>query len=292
MALMLLAILLVLAAAHAAPDLVRLRDYGWLRTLLQRWSSGEDGHRARPAWALPLAVLLLAALVQLALRHVLFGLPAFAFAVLALFYAWGPRDLDVDIEAVLKAPDGERRQGAAQALAAERADVRVLLSALPGAAFEAALSRWFGVFFWFLLLGPAGALGYRALQLVARHPAFRVGSDAQGRARMEQLARAADWAPAHLMALTLALVAGFDAVLAAWREFHVAHGRGYFTLDLGFLPAVARAGVDADLADDEAGDAPVGNPLRELADARAMLRRILIAWLAVIALVAISGLVH
>ena len=49
------------------------------------------------------------------------------------------------------------------------------------------------------------------------------------------------------VALALAIASDFDAVLRAWRSYHERHGQGYFTLDLGFLSAIARAGVDADV---------------------------------------------
>ncbi len=296
MALTLLAILLVIAAAHALPDMRRLRDFSWLRAWAERWPGAHDG-AAPGAWPLallPLLVVLACLLLQQALGGVLFGLPAFAFAVIVLFYAWGPRDLDGDIETVLKAPDGERRDAAAQSLRADPAREHLPLEAAPlvEAAFASALSRWFGVLFWFLLLGAAGALGYRVVQLLARHAALGANLDPAQRGPLERTARILDWAPAHLMALTLALVSEFDAVMRTWRGWHAAHGKGYFTLDLGFLGALARAGIDADVVAGDGYAADVSNPLLELADARTVLRRILAVWLALIALVAVSGLAH
>ena len=43
MALTLLAVLLVLACAYALPDLLRLRDFSWLRVWLARWPGADDG---------------------------------------------------------------------------------------------------------------------------------------------------------------------------------------------------------------------------------------------------------
>ncbi len=296
MALTLLALLIALGTAYALPDLRRLREFLWLRAVLRHWP-GEEEHEPHEAWRillLPLLIFLLCGLVQLALRHTLLGLPAFAFATAVLYYAWGPRDLDVDIQEVLDAPDGERRLAAAQALCPDLASEPLPLAAAPlvEASFGSALSRWFGVLFWFVLLGPAGALGYRVVQLLARHAAIGAGIASASRAWLERCARVLDWAPAHLMVLSLALVSEFDAVLDSWRGYHRAHGRGFFTLDLGFVAAVARASVDADV---EAGDgyvAEVSDPLHELADARTVLRRVLLVWLALIALAGISGLAH
>ena len=144
--------------------------------------------------------------------------------------------------------------------------------------------------FWFVVLGPAGALGYRvdAAARAPLRPSPHVDRCAQ-HDLLDRTARVLDWAPAHLMALTLALVSEFDAVITTWRDYHAAHGQGYFTLDLGFLGALARAGIDADVVADDGYAADVDDPLLELADARTVLRRILVVWLALIALVALVG---
>ena len=294
MALTLLAVLLVVAGSHALPDLARWRDFAWLRVWLAQGRRAPDGASRFPVVALPLLLVVLCALIQFALEHVLFGLPAFAFAVLVLFYAWGPRDLDADIDAVLKAPDSERRNAAAQALRPDAASAPLPFESTPlvEAVFASALSRWFGVLFWFVVMGPAGALGYRVVQLLARHPAFTAEIDAGQRPLLERCALVLDWAPAHLLALTLALVSEFDTVVKTWRDYHAAHGKGYFTLDLGFLPVLAKAGIEADVIAGDGYASDVSDPLVELADARTVLRRVLVAWLAVIALLALAGLMR
>jgi AmpE protein len=293
MAITLLAIVLVLAASRALPDLARLRDFSWLQIWLMRWH-GDGAQSARPVLLLPALLFVLCALIQAALDHVLFGLPLFAFAVVVLFFCWGPRELDADIDAVLKAPDRDQRLAAAQALRPDSAHAPLPLeaTALVEATFASALSRWFGVLFWFVLLGPAGALGYRMIQLIARHASFADELDARQHEIAERTARILDWAPAHLVALTLALVSDFDAVLHTWREYHAAHGQGFFSLDLGFLGALARAGVDADVIAGDGYATDVNDPLNELADARRVLRRVLVTWLAVLALMVLAGWVN
>ena len=289
-----LAIVLVLAASHAMPDLSRLRDFSWLRIWLARWTGDGTPKESRPVLLLVALVFALCALIQAALDDVLFGLPLFAFAVIMLFFCWGPRELDADVDAVLKAPDRDQRTAAAQALRPDPADQPLPLeaTALVESTFASALSRWFGVLFWFVVLGPAGALGYRMIQLLARNRAFAEGLDDRQHDLLERTARILDWAPAHLMALTLALVSDFDAVMRTWREYHAAHGQGYFTLDLGFLGALARAGVDADVVAGDGYATDVNDPVNELSDARRVLRRILVTWLAVLALMVLAGWVR
>lgn len=285
MAKTLIAILIVLVSTHSLPDLARYRRFAWLRG----WMGEGQGGSARTL-LVPGLILVVTALIQAALHRHWFGILELAFMIAVLYMSWGPRDLDVDIDAILSATDSAQRREAAQMLGKGVSEKPVFLtvSSLVESSFTAALSRQFGVLFWFALLGPVGALGYRLVQLLARSPAFReVAGD--HREVFERTALILDWAPAHLIAWTLALVSDFDATVRAWREYHQAHGQGYFTLDLGFLSAIARAGVDADVAAGDGGDESVGDPMAELADARVILRRVLYVWLAVIAVIVLGG---
>ncbi len=280
-----IAILLVIASTHALPDLARLRGFAWLRDVYAR-SASPPRDLVRIVW-LPLLLVIATGLVHAALHARWLGLLELAFMVAVLFLCWGPRDLDADIDAVLKAPDYDRRVAAAQALHADDAQGPLAFTApaLVAASFTAALSRHFGVLFWFVVAGPAGALAYRFVQLLARSPGFRdvIGGPHE---TLERAARLLDWAPAHLLAWSVALVSDFDAVVRSWRAYHASHGNGYFTLDLGFLAVIARAGVDADVV---AEDGSIGDPVAELADARVILRRVLLVWLTVIAVIVIGG---
>jgi AmpE protein len=281
MAIKFVAILLVLFLCHAAPDLARLREFSWWRKWLQ-----QLGHPPSAGAALALGVVapvLVCALVQWALRWPWFGLVEFLFAAAVLYYCWGPRDLERDVEAIDKASDGVQRATAAQALKLENDGADIVFDAahLVVATFHAGLKRWFGVLFWFAVLGPSGALLYRLAQLLA------TTADVSDRALAQKFAALLDWAPAHLMALSLALASNFDAVFTSWRDYHRAHPQGYASLDLGYLDAIARASVDADVAA-EAHDAQV--PLVALDDAMVLVRRVLVVWLTLIGLLVIGGL--
>jgi AmpE protein len=279
MATILVAILLVAFVSHVLPDLARLRDYAWWRAWLRWLGPPAPGVALAVGIGLP---VLACALVQMGLRTSWFGLVGFVFAVVVLFYCWGPRDLERDVEAIDKAPDGSARLAAAQALRRDgnTAELPFAAGDLVAATFEAALVRWFGVLFWFGLLGPCGALLYRLAQLLAAAPAEDTGT-------ARKFAALLDWLPAHLMALALALASNFDAVFTAWRDYHRAHAQGYANLDLGFLDAIARASVTADVAAD--GNADAHSPLVALDDAMVLVRRVLVVWLTLIALIVLGG---
>ena len=98
-----------------------------------------------------------------------------------------------------------------------------------------------------------------------------------------------DWLPAHFVALALAVASNFDAVFKTWRDWHATHA-DRFELNPGFLDAIARASVDADVeADDEFGRRDPHVPLVALSDAMVLVRRVLVVWLTVIALVVLGG---
>jgi AmpE protein len=281
MAIKLVAILLVLLACHVLPELARLRDHSWWRA----WLRGLGPANAAAALVLGVGLPVLACVVlQWALRGTWFGLLEFLLAVAVLYYCWGPRDLERDVEAIGKAPDAGARLAAAQVLRrdGDTAELPPTAENLVSATFGAALARWFGVLFWFVVLGPCGALLYRLAQLL-------VGSSTPEAAGMvRKFAALLDWLPAHLMALALALASNFDAVFTTWRDYHRAHPQGYASLDAGFLDAIARASVAADVAAADT-DADAQNPAIALEEAMVLVRRVLVVWLTLIALIVLGG---
>jgi len=303
MAIRLLVVLVVMLLIHLLPTIPRYRRHGWFH----RWTdqhADSDG-AAFVAWTL-LPPLIVCALVSV----VLWQLPMMAalwavFAGVVLAYSLGPRDLEHDIDAVLEAQDDESRLAAAQHLRAndEHDPLPLTAPCVVHATVWAGLQRRFAVIFWFLLMGPVGALGYRLVRLLlvegppASEPAAQAhdgeaataGPPARGRAAARRLGEILDWPAAHLMVLAMALVSDFDAVTRAWRAWHADPRNAARSFDPGFLSAVARAGVDADVEAGDGGVADTGDVLVELADAKRLLRRVLVVWLAVAALIVLGG---
>ena len=79
-------------------------------------------------------------------------------------------------------------------------------------------------------------------------------------------------------------------VMKTWRDYHAAHDYNYFTLDLGFLTAIARATVNTDIsADSDNYAADIHSPLIALENALHLVRRVLVVWLTVLALLVLAG---
>jgi AmpE protein len=284
-----LATLIVVVLGHVLPEYARLRDYGWYR----RWlasagrSLGEQSFwTSAIGLLLSLGVPLLAVgLLQWLLRGQLYGFASFALALVALYYAWGPRDLDLDAEAAAAAPEGEARRAAFAVLAGHPAGGH---DAAVSAVMSAALSRWFGTLFWFLLLGAVGAIGYRLVQLTARSSEYENAVPPAQHAFALRLAALLDWPVAHLMTLALAIAADFDRVLHAWREWHAAERSD--PLDTSFLGGAALALVR--VAEEEEGNDGGGDALASaLQQALALCWRVLLVWLVVLALMVLAGFI-
>jgi len=295
MALTLIAVGLALVFGRLAPGLIALRRYGWFIAWLQwlgRVFGGQSVWQGR--FGLLIGVGLPVALVgagQWLLDDRAYGLPAFGFALLALLYTWGPRDLDLDVDTVIEATDPEARRAAAASLFPEGGEPVIEGPALVEAVFRCALWRWFGVLFWFLVLGASGAILYRLVSLSAQGEAQRTLPPAQNQAARLFIA-ILNWPVAHLMSFGLALAANFDGVLAAWRDWHA---NGGLRLDIGFLGAAARASVVCELIEEDAYaiDGPAQAPaLLELRDAMSLVWRVLLLWLAVIAIFVVAGFVN
>ena len=296
----LIAAVVALVLGHLAQSLAAsVRHYGWYADWL-RWLGARFPEDSiwRGRWGIALALvppLLAVGLFQLALDEPLYGLAGLVFGIAALFYAWGPRDLDLDVDAIVAAPDAAGRREAASRLWPEGATPSLDGGSLVEAVFRNALRRWFGVLFWFLLLGAFGAVLYRLTELAAEGEAAQElpGETAAG---ARTLLAILEWPVAQLLTLAMALVGNFDTVLGAWRE----SGGASLSLDNRFLGAVARASVKTELAEEAADYAEdngsgaaalTGSELPELRDAMSLVWRSLLVWLAVLALFVIAGFV-
>ncbi|GAA5003890.1 hypothetical protein FNZ56_07655 [Pseudoluteimonas lycopersici] len=283
-----------LVLGHVAQGLAEaVRRHGWFDDGL-RWigAKSQAGGFWHGRWGIALALLpplLVVALLQWMLDTPLYGAVGLLFGIGVLFYCWGPRDLDLDVDVIVDAPDIAARDAAISRLSPSGSDMPTLIVAV----LHAARRRWFGVLFWFLLLGAFGAALYRLAALAAEDDAALLPDE--NAAGAKRLLAWLDWPVSQLMALFMALVGDFDTVLSAWKQ----NGGAGFDANADFLGAVGRASVRSELADDAQDYADAGEtdseiardlgPMPELRDAMSLVWRTLVAWLAVIALFVIAG---
>lgn len=174
----------------------------------------------------------------------------------------------------------ERGDKAAAALVAER-DLGVtaegqdsVLTEVRAALVREVLQGYMVTVFWFALLGPAGALGYRLLRLLADQ------ADSSAASPASALAHALEWIPARLLAASFALVGHFDHVRAELADVVL---RWELPSDV-LVHRAAEAALNG-------GSGPLAgsDAVGVLADTRTLLVRALVAWAVALALLAVLG---
>ena len=202
-----------------------LRRFGVVQRLVDGFArKAGSGVLAGPAGVvLLLVVCLLPVYLILGWLMGLSVVVAFLLSLAVLVYCLGPRPLTGvadEFELARQAGDEEKALWYAEQLLGrplgeqERADLEATVSE---AVLVAANDRWFGVLFWFAVLGPFGALlfrlssQFRAWAMTAEK-ADETGSLATAIHRVHDVIA---WLPARLLMLAFALVGNFAPAIAA-----------------------------------------------------------------------------
>jgi AmpE protein len=215
----LIAILIGIVIDRFYQALPALRQYryfheyaAWMRERLRK----EPWNGALGLLILLLPPLLLVALLQALLDDGLWSLLGLLFGIAVLVFTLGPRDLpqDVDDYCAVREDDEARRAIARgfQPELPEDADTRVCDEAVLRGVLVGAHDRWFAVIFWFALLGPLGAVLYRAVEQLSRRPEVN-----EFGTTVQQLHGVLGWVPARLMVVAYALSGHFEQTMQAWR---------------------------------------------------------------------------
>lgn len=251
------------------------RDYygliaGWLRAAT--WWQGPAGVLVVVAPAVILTLL-----AQAMIRPWLFGLPFWIFAIAVLFVCLGPVSLPRLAEKYSALPEASAQE-VARRLGRDIGSPSDAYGILRDSLIEKALEQFYGVLFWFLVLGPAGAVVFR-LAVVTRDEGRGEG---YGHAEAaERLLGILEWVPARLLALSFALGGAMDEALGGWRT-GATTGQGFSVETRARLLNAARGALRI------AWNRPTGDEL-QLAAMRRLLRRSLAIWLAVVALLTLGG---
>ena len=316
----LIALFVALGLERAVTQLFHLREPRWFDSYID-WTLAR--FRALSGAALILLTLLLVLLpvipvwlIAHVFRDTLLGLPYVAFATLVLVFSFGPRDLQQEVDDYLEALEkGDRAAAAsvAREIMEHDAAQRTGSSAqsLEEAIFAQANNRLFGVAFWFMVSGPAGAWLFRVSDLMRRRAVFEYRERAADPRAVPQFVGVLQaihgvlaWAPARLLAFGYALAGNFERALQAWRERASAPGGRFFDTNDHLLAAVGRAALN-EAAEDlvpEAGASAepaqvvsVDFPLADAARVNAsisLVRRSLLIWLVLVSALVLVGWVR
>lgn len=245
-------------------------------------------------------VLLVGWLVDL-LDSVLFGLLWIVFSVGVVLLCLGPDDLEEDVNAYTEAvamDDASRQwRAAARFLGATEVPEEPFARAraVAEAAFAEANNRVFAVVFWFVVLGPVGAVLYRLVRTVAHRPLDGVEEDSEldDEPRQDTPRLAAglcvllEWLPARLVALGYAVTGSFDHELEGLRGllWGTADRMAENTRQLLMQAGAGAARLD-DLLD---GDAEATTLSAVFASVINHIHRNIIVWMTVLALFTLGG---
>ncbi len=287
-------ILLAFGLCHFIRELGRFRKRQWLTTWVD---FSNDAFGKLPLWQDALGFLVIAAvplLVLLMLNQVLVSAlgstGAFLLALVVLIYTFGPRDLDTDVAEIVEADTDEERNASLEKLFRRPVpeDPDETRGAAVESVFREALRRWFGIIFWFAVLGIIGAFLYRIVDWLVREDHNLTDEQMGLFMRLQQIM---DWPAAQLMTLSLAIATDFDSVFSAWKQYHDEQGHGLFEGDNGFLLASARCIVLTGHAARDGYADQIEGPMICMQQAMDLTWRILGVWLTVLALLLLIGVI-
>jgi AmpE protein len=249
-----ISILIAFTLCHFVRELRHLRRLEWVSSFTDFCN---EKFNKLPGWSGPVGFLFIIGLPLVAAyfaNHLLYSglgqLGSFILAITVLVYTFGPRDLDIDVRRVITAEDDEQQKKALETvLGGPIPEDRVACqNAVINAVFLKAMKRWFGIIFWFAVLGIYGAVLYRLAVWFTGND-FDLYDDQQE--LITRLCKIMEWPVAQLMTLSLAIATDFDSVFRAWKTYHDERGHGLFEGNNEFLLTSARCIVKSGHAEND-----------------------------------------
>ncbi|MEN8169499.1 MAG: regulatory signaling modulator protein AmpE [Pseudomonadota bacterium] len=281
----LIAILISLVAERLLGSMEELRRFDWFLAYY-RWAAVRlvaikqlNGSVGVLLLLLPLIGPVVFLDYYLSGLWLLFGL---AFAILILLYCFGPRDLEAEVEAFVDARTRDDEESACWHASELLGGKEVASSAevtqrIMQNIFVEANERLLAIVFWFVLLGPGGALLYRLSSLFQQQSDQGDGVHEAG-VRLHLLLA---WLPARLCAVSYALAGSFVEALHGWRgtdsswfessrDILIASGFGALRIEPGEIEDDSRA-------------------CEQINESMSLVRRAVLVFLSLIALSTLAG---
>ena len=283
----LIIILIGMAFEHFVGVADEIRRFAWFN----RYINWLENRLARyPLWNGAAGViislagpLLLVALLSWGLSELFLPL-GLVFALAVLVYSLGPKYLNPQLDDLIKALEEDNEQHiegllnefSIQGINAE--DDQQLIENILVEANE----RLFGVLFWFIVLGPLGALCYRmTCQL------WRQQSDIHGyySESVRDLYNILNWPTARLMALGNALTGNMVDAVESWR----AAEEQSLAVNQAVICASGLGALNFQQQEIEEPEMIIENRIYWLRALQGLLNRSLLAWLTILGIMTISG---
>jgi len=259
--------------------------YGWILWLEDRFSSANFWRGLWAAIWVALPIALLVQLIYVGLDEVL-GLFGLLWGIGILVLSFGPRDLAGEVRELIELFERDREGGLIQAqrFLGREGELHVHQAArgIATGVFVQANQRIFAVLFWFILLGPLGAVFYRIVDLDCERSDASPGHRESALRLREMLS----WIPAHLVALSYAVVGDFSASLRALRK-----NMGDWAQNTQMLSCAGLGALRLECAEaDEASEEWNAFDRAEIEEALDLVRRSEVLWMAALAVLILAGL--
>lgn len=198
-------------------DWSHIRQWFWFDAYQAAWLKRMPGQSAWLALALVLLpLIILVWLINLLIAGWLYGLLTMVFQAVILLYCLGPKNFWVDafvcIHAIMQG-DTVSAESQSKALF----NLSVANEPWIDRLWIEANHRVFGVVFWYIVLGPVGAILYRTIALATK-PEFSLSTIAYQEAALKVFALL-NWLPARLLSLLFAAGTRAIAVLNMWKRY-------------------------------------------------------------------------
>lgn len=200
----------------------QLRQWRWLRQYQQILNAKVGYWNSNLLFlATVLPPVIIIGLIQILLRPWLFGFLELFFGILVLLYCFGPENVWAEAYGCIHDFSHGDRKVLVEKMRSFGIefpeDSEQLHFVFASHIFAGAYYRVFAVIFWFLVLGPVGAVLYRIVVLLHLNSPLGVTPVA---AKVQHVM---DWVPVRLFTFLFALGGHYSATLACWKQ-HVTKG--------------------------------------------------------------------
>jgi AmpE protein len=226
--------------------------------------------------ALPVSILLS---IQILLYEFLFNIPGFIFGVLIFIYCLGPACLSTDIEAYIHARTvGDEDEALhyagtiTESAASTSPDQQI--NDVTRAILYVANERIFATIFWFIILGPFGAMLYRLISELSKQIEYDELAEFS-----EFIHAIMAWVPARMLAAGYALTGNFDGAYHAYKDrvhtSDMAQGNHEVLVSTG-LGAMRNLEMETEIA--------------SIYAAQALVMRSVVVWIGILAVMTLGGI--
>lgn len=285
----LLSILIALVIESFVKTLADMRRFDWFTNYVA-WMRGklQDSSLRNSVVMLLIImglVLFVVWLIDSMLGNVL-GLFSFVFGVAVLVFCIGPRDLEADVKQVLEAFEREDVE-AANFYAAQLLDRKVsdapmqLAQTVREGILLQANSRMLGVLFWFVILGPVGAVMFR-LSCILKNETYTDADSFASSCR--DLYDIMLWLPARICVLSYAIAGNFVDTMSYWYGLSDLWRRE--SEEFIVISGVGALRYERRIEHPEQEDEP---DLAGISHALALVKRAVIVWIVILALLTLTG---